>query len=499
MKKVLFFVAVFAVSFLIGCRKTVRFPGSNTALSFSQDTLYLDTVFTGLGSSTYSLTVRNPSNENISIDRIYLGRGQQSAYRLNIDGTSGRSATGVELLAGDSTYIFVEITPQVGAANSLIYKDSIVFETGDVRQHVDLITAVWDAHYHYPDRVLTITQPEPYPAIKIPYRILGCNEVWSNDKPHVVYGYAVVDSACSLQIEPGTQVHFHQGSGLWIYRDGALEVDGLNLGDLEDPVVFQGDRLEPGYEYVPGQWGGVLGGIFIMGGNATQANINNAVIKNATTALRVDSSWSESSSVRLHNTIISHNSRVGLYGGYGRVQATNSVFGPAGYYAFYGLGGHYRLEHCTLLNTWNYSSRNGTALGLFNWFEDGEGTRYLRTVEALITNSVVSGTLDNEVSLGIDAGGTFAVKFDHSALRIDPNPQSGHYSMADTALFSTVYLNENWGWKEGLAFPYGQFNYVPDSASVLLGRSIQTSITPVLDLHGKGRVIPGTLGAVERD
>ncbi len=499
MKKWLLFVALLTVSFFTGCRKTVQFPGSNIELSFSQDTLYLDTVFTGLGSSTYSFTVRNPSHENITIDRIFLGRGESSFYRLNINGLSARSAENIELLAGDSAYIFVEITPQVGAANTLVYTDSVLFETGSVRQHVDLVTAVWDAHYHFPNRVLTIDQPEPYPDLLIPYAVLSCNEVWTNDKPHVVYGYAVVDSACSLHINPGTQVHFHQGSGLWVYRDGALEVDGLNLGSIEAPVVFQGDRLEPGYEYVPGQWGGLLGGIFIMGGEATQATINNAVIKNATTALRVDSSGSPSSEVRLHNTIISHNSRVGLYGGYGRVTATNSVFGPAGYYAFYGLGGHYRLEHCTLLNTWNFSSRNGTALGLFNWFEDGNGTRYLRDVQASVTNSVVSGTLDNEVSLGIDAGGSFDVRFDHSALRIDPNPQSGHYSIADTALFSTVYFNQAWGWTTGLQFPNGQLNYVPDSASTLVAKSVQTNWTPLLDLHGKGRSIPGTLGAVERE
>ena len=35
---------------------------------------------------------------------------------------------------------------------------------------------------------------------------------------------------------------------------------------MDDAVVFQGDRLEPSYEWVPGQWGGLLGGVFIQGG-----------------------------------------------------------------------------------------------------------------------------------------------------------------------------------------------------------------------------------------
>ena len=35
-------------------------------------------------------------------------------------------------------------------------------------------------------------------VISLLIQLSACNDVWNNDKPHVIYGYAVVDSACSL-------------------------------------------------------------------------------------------------------------------------------------------------------------------------------------------------------------------------------------------------------------------------------------------------------------
>ena len=63
---------------LFSCRQTIDFKGTDIPLSFSQDTIYLDTVFTGLGSSTRTLKVYNTSNENMVVDRVYLARGEQS-------------------------------------------------------------------------------------------------------------------------------------------------------------------------------------------------------------------------------------------------------------------------------------------------------------------------------------------------------------------------------------------------------------------------------------
>ncbi len=172
----------------------------------------------------------NPTQENIYINRVYLGNGQGSFYRMNVNGLSTKDAKDVELPGGDSLYIFVEVTADVQGANSLLYTDSIVFETGNIRQHVNLVTLAKDAHFYYPTNQLVIEQDEPFPDIIIPYSTLPPNAVWGTDKPHVVYGYIVVDSLNSLDILAGAEVHFHDNSGLWVYRDATLRIDAAEQG-----------------------------------------------------------------------------------------------------------------------------------------------------------------------------------------------------------------------------------------------------------------------------
>lgn len=498
MKFLRIFIAFTLFASIVGCRSRVEFPGSNVDLMFSADTVYLDTVFTGLGSSTRILKVFNPTSENITVDRVYLGRGANSYYRLNVDGISGKDVEDIEILAHDSTYVFIEVSPDAAGATELIYKDSILFENGSVQQHVDLITTVQDAIYHFPTNVLTIERPSPLPPLQLAYSILGENEVWDNSRPHVIYGYAVVDSAHTLTITQGTQVHFHQGSGLWVYRDGALYVDPGNTSDIQNAVVFQGDRLEPSYEWVPGQWGGLLGGVFIQGGASSVAELNNLIIKNATTALRIDSAWGSSANAELHNVLITHSSRVGIYGGFANLRATNLAIGPSGVYGLYGLGGNYRLDHATLRNSWSFSSRGGTALGFVNFFEDANGTRYTRPVSALLTNTYIGGNLPNEVALGIDSTEVFSVQFRNSALKIEPNPEAEHYSLSDTSMFSQCLTNQIWNFTSSALIPEQQWKFIPDSVSTLFNNSSPSGITPAQDLLGIYRTVPGTIGAVER-
>ena len=115
MKKVFYFV--FTISLLMlwsSCRKDFEFDLSSGNLEFSKDTVYLDTVFSNIGSSTYNLKVFNNSNNDIVIPSLRLSQGQSSLYRLNVDGQTGSGAISgkefenVEILAKDSMYIFIE-------------------------------------------------------------------------------------------------------------------------------------------------------------------------------------------------------------------------------------------------------------------------------------------------------------------------------------------------------------------------------------------------------
>jgi hypothetical protein len=476
-----------------GCRKDVIYNTENVTLRFSEDTIYLDTVFSTIGSSTRILKVYNPTGDNILVNRVYLGRGPQSYYRMNVNGTNTKDAQNIELRGNDSIYIFIEVTADVLGANSLLYTDSLIFETGNVRQDVDLVTLAKDAYFHYPNRLLVINQPAPNPDIEIPYSILPCNATWGTDKPHVVYGYAVVDSTCTLDILAGAEVHFHSNSGLWVYRGGQLRIDNAEQGNYSNPVLIQGDRLEPAYENIPGQWGGLLGGIFIQGG--ATAIMNNALIKNSTIAVRVDSTASPSPNLTLKNVQILNNSRVGLYAGYANIEAQNLIIGNCGLHLFYGLGGSYTFRQSTFSNYWVTSSRNTAGVTLLNYFEDGFGTRYIRNLnKAYFGNCIIYGNGQSEVGLGIDNNGTFNYQFNSALLRIEENPKSKHYDVNDPTYFTNCILNQNPKFMDAPSNDYALDSLSP---ALDVGNANDASLVP-FDIMGNSRSLNPDLGAIER-
>ncbi|OYX25112.1 MAG: hypothetical protein B7Z06_07855, partial [Flavobacteriales bacterium 32-35-8] len=157
MKRYLYFsLTIIFLMLWSSCRKDFEFSASTGSLEFSKDTVYLDTVFTNIGSSTYNLKVYNRSNENIVIPVVKLGLGEASQYRLNVDGMAGKVFENVEILAKDSMFIFVETTIDINnfpnPEGKYLYTDHIEFDTSSNLQKVELVTLVQDAVFIYPDR-----------------------------------------------------------------------------------------------------------------------------------------------------------------------------------------------------------------------------------------------------------------------------------------------------------------------------------------------------------
>ncbi|MEO0573658.1 MAG: hypothetical protein AAF039_18300, partial [Bacteroidota bacterium] len=153
------FIKYIAVALLLvsagiwsSCREDFNFEPNTGNLTFSKDTVFLDTVFTNIGSSTYTLKVYNGLNRDISIPFVGLENGPNSSYRLNVDGVAGKEFTSVPLLARDSLFVFVETTFDVAPTgeNEFLNTDRILFGEGTSQQHVDLVTLVKDAVFLYP-------------------------------------------------------------------------------------------------------------------------------------------------------------------------------------------------------------------------------------------------------------------------------------------------------------------------------------------------------------
>lgn len=477
---------------LVSCRKDEPVASSGINLKFSSDTLFLDTVFSSVGSSTYLLKVYNPAAEKVVIDNISLGRGAGSSYRINVNGRSGQQFSNVEILAEDSIYVFVEVT-KATSASEFLYVDSLLFNNKGIMQDVKLITLVQDAYFHFPNQFIRVGNTF------IPYGRLDCNDTWTGDKPHVIYGYALVDSGCVLNIEAGAEVHFYNNSGLWVTNGASLKV-GENAGPpgAGDSVIFSGDRLEPFYEDVPGQWGGPLGGIFLQGGSVNNV-INNAVIKNATTAIRLDSTSTKN--LDITNTYILNSSRTGILGGYGNIEAQTLVIANAGLHLFYAFGGSYDFKQCTFANYWNSGTRTSASITLSNFLDvqdqDGSIFRIVRDLsQAYLGNCIITGNNRQELAILKDESGVLNYLVDHALLKLDIDPEDRGFDINDPVFFQNILVNSDPGFRNT---EMNQYALDTNSQAVNQGSGI-ISIGIPLDILGKSRNVNSQpdLGAYER-
>jgi hypothetical protein len=416
------------------CRSDFSFEPTAGGLTFSKDTVYLDTVFTNIGSSTYTLKVYNKSDKNISIPTIRLNKGQSSKYRLMVDGIPGKEFSNIEMLANDSLFVFIEVTTDVINANpsDFLYTDHIEFGTGTNFQKVELVTLIQDAYFIYPHRTLNSNNTYDYDQLYlgddadgnpkyIKLSVLDENDpingnelIWNNSKPYVIYGYAFVAPTTTLKIEAGARIHFHADSGILVANDASLFVDGKpsETDVLENEVVFEGDRLEPDFSEVPGQWGA----IWLSKGSHSNV-INNLTLKNAVVGLFVNGN-DETNTVTttLSNVQIYNCSNIGLYATTGFLDGKNVVINNCGEASFKGsFGGSYEFTHCTFANYW--SSPNQTCIVL----DDYDGTYPL--VKADFINCIVYGS-NNIAFLHNKNGDTFNFKYTNCLLKfIDTNNQ----------------------------------------------------------------------------
>lgn len=414
------------LAFFISCADDFNnFEPNSGTLTFSKDTIFLDTIFTNISSSTRTLKVYNKSNKNINIPTISLGRKNQSFYRLSVDGMTGKSFENVEILAKDSMYIFIEATIDYNQVTNPIYTDSIVFDSGANLQDVDLVTLVQDAHFLYPQKdaqgikeTIVLGTDADGKLIEVEGFYLENNQTWTNDKPYVIYGFVGVNSGNSLHIEEGVKVHFHQNSGLLIEKGGSLKVNGT----LEKQVVFEGDRLEPGYANTPGQWST----IWFRAGSINN-RVNYALIKNNEIGVLVDSIGNTNPTLQIANTQIYNTSSFGMIGRSTNIKGSNLVIGNNAQASLAcTFGGTYNFSHITLANYWNSSVRQFPALLVNNFQIINDSKIVVRDLhQANFTNTIIYGSRNFEYLLEKEEGASFNYNFKNSLIRF--NDTNGNF------------------------------------------------------------------------
>ena len=408
--------AILALGLLIfgSCQKDENFnsdPGLK--LGFSTDTVFFDTVFSTVGSASRIFMIYNTSKEKVNISSIKLAGGNSSPFRINVDGIASTEIKDFELAAKDSAFVFVKVTIDPSNANNpFVQTDSLVFLTNGNLQDVKLVAWGQDAHFYRNS-------------------LIGSDYTFTADKPHVIYGVVIVDSLYTLTIDPGTRLHMHGGSSLVIYTDASLKINGTK----EDPVIIQGDRLEPDYQNISGQWGR----IWLYAGSINN-EINYAIIKNGQIGVHADTTGnSPNPTLRISNTQIYNMSHTGILGQGTTIEAANCVIGNCGNRSVaLTLGGKYDFRHCTIGNYWNRSFRRGTAVVLNNYYIDTTNKVNLRPLEmAYFGNCVIYGDKKEEITIDQhSSGGVLNYKFDHCLLKTELN-------ITDTEKFPGSLKNED--------------------------------------------------------
>lgn len=434
------------------CRKDLEYAPSAGNLEFSKDTVFLDTVFTRISSSTRTLKVYNRTRDDIEIPSIRLAQGQNSSYRLNVDGEAGKEFTNIPLLARDSLFIFIESTLDLGqtAPPEFLNTEAIQFDTGANLQEVQLVTLVRDALFLFPRTTANGTKETIDLGLDLNgdqitiegFYLDDTQLTFTNEKPYVIYGYAAVPEERQLRIEAGARVFFHKDSGILVGPGASIQIEGELSEDqelMENEVVFQGDRLESALAEVPGQWGA----LWIASGSVGNT-IDHLTIRNATTGILAEGDGVlETPTLQLKNSRILNSASSNLWARSAYIQGENLVLGGAGNSALYcNLGGTYSFTHCTFANFWQNGFRAGAALEIDN-FTAAEAAD-LNSAD--FTNCIIDGNTFLELGLSANGSNDFnytftncMIKFRDSGNQFENDPL---YDFENDALYRDILLNE---------------------------------------------------------
>ncbi len=462
MRRVILLITVLYIT-VCGCTEKKYFTGDNLVLEFSVDTVYFDTVFTTIGTSTRELRVINNNSRWIKIDEINLSLNN-SFFRLNIDGVSGNIITDIEIAPGDSIFIFIDALIDPNSSNSPVaINDSIIFLYNNNSQDINILAWGQDIRLIDGEEILSQT--------------------WNNEKPYVVYNSMMVDTGEVLTIGEGTRILFHRGSTMYVA--GTLLVEG----SASSRVLFSSDRVEELYDDIPGQWEGIY---FL---NGSQNNrIENADIINAVSAIHMGNigTVDPAPDLTLINSKILHNSVTGISSLGASIEAFNCVITHCGFYSLYlVMGGSYKFTHCSVNSYWDYSIRTSPGILISDFIEYNNTIYKGELDQSVFLNSSLTGSLSNEIGIYSSDESILNCHFNNCLLSIDE--ELSHWT--DYDLTGSIITSD-----AGYISVFG-FDLRPDTLSLLIDRADPLiSMQIELDIRGFGRFEDNgpDIGAYER-
>lgn len=378
-------LVAFAGFTISSCTDDDSFSASSSArLSFSADSIRMDTVFSNIPTAMKSLWVYNRSGDGLRCTSIRLERGNQSGFRVNVDGTylgqqSGFQTQNVELCKGDSIRVFVELTsPENGRLQPVRLEDNLLFtlENGNV-QRVHLDAYSWDAQLLRNVRIEKDT-------------LIG-----ASPNPIVIMG--------GLTVAPGATLRLAAGACLYFHSDAQLDVYGRLLceGSPEANVVLRGDRTDRlfdylPYDYVSGQWQGIR-----LHGSSFGNKISYTDIHGTMDGISIDSTEASRPKLELVSSTVHNCQGYGLKAVNANVLLENSQITNTLKDCVYLNGGVATVNNCTFAQFYPFDGNRGAAFS----FASTSGKLTLSC-----TNTLITGYAD-DVLTGVKGEGSNAAEY----------------------------------------------------------------------------------------
>ncbi|MEZ4817837.1 MAG: hypothetical protein R2776_07690 [Flavobacteriaceae bacterium] len=210
---------------------------------------------------------------------------------------------------------------------------------------------------------------------------------------------------------------------------------------MENEIIFEGDRLEPDFSDVPGQWGTIW-----LTAGSTNNEFSYTTIKNNVVGILMDSNDGDRT-LTLSNVQIYNSANVGLLSRTGDVYGENLVIANAGQSSLaVQWGGRYSFNHCTFGNYWTNSFRSFPTVSLDNTFPISDTEILVADlVEANFTNCIIYGSEQREVAFVEDESAAFNFNFTNSLIRFE-DPQGDfvgltNYNFDDVSLYTNCVFN----------------------------------------------------------
>jgi hypothetical protein len=376
-------------------------------LRFSADTLTFDTVFTTIGSATLQFMVYNTNKESLLIESVRLANAGKSGFRINVDGRSGETFSGIPILSKDSMYVFVEVTVNpTGSNEPLLIEDKVEFTINGVQQTVLLQAHGQDAN-----------------LIKGGF-IFDKDTTLTAERPYLIYDSLTIAEGVTVSIEKGASFYMHDKAKWIIY--GTVKM----AGSLEEPVTFRGDRLDNlltdlPYDRIAGLWDGLY-----FKAESFDNVMAYVIVRNSVEGIVCEESAPERLKLTLANAQITNASGNIFSAANCHIEASDTEFSNAQKALMSLRGGEYHFIHCTLVN--RIARKGQPTLTLANYITaPDQTTKEAALKKATFDNCIIDGsnpegTEELKGEIAIDKkGDVLNFLFNHCAVKTKKTTNAG--------------------------------------------------------------------------